>query len=96
MRDPQIGINWNLKQILWNVELAKMWNFLRYHILTCVRVGVIHFFSLTITLNLTLTVTLACRITSFVTWPHDGKNELDKIISNLFKNTVFTHIKPVV
>ena len=43
MWNPQNGNHWNLNQILWNVELPKMCNFHRYHILTFVRVWVIHF-----------------------------------------------------
>ena len=42
MWNSQNGIHWNLNPILWNLELPKMLNLHRYHILTCVRVRVIH------------------------------------------------------
>ena len=52
MWNPQNGFHWNLNPILWNVELPKMWNFHRYHILTCVRVRIIHFKPLTLMFEL--------------------------------------------
>ena len=39
MWNPQNGIHWNLNPIFWNVELPKMWNLHRYHMLNVLGLG---------------------------------------------------------